>query len=154
MRDAMGGTVTIVIVVVFIVFALGYMAFNVNYTKAFRMKDKIISVYDNYNGECTDKCKEEIVSYAQSIGYSNGSGTNAAALCPSSDYTALNNLYCIIEVKCDNMHEDFCAENSADGKERKSYKIATRITIDIPAFKNVLNYNFFYVYGDTRTYKY
>ena len=31
MRDAMGGTVTLVIIVVFIVVALGYMAFNVNY---------------------------------------------------------------------------------------------------------------------------
>ena len=44
MRDALGGSVTIVIIVVFIVIVLGYLAFNVNYTKAFRMKDKIISV--------------------------------------------------------------------------------------------------------------
>ena len=47
MRDALGGTVTLVIIVVFIVIALGYMAFNVNYTKAFRMKDKIITLYDD-----------------------------------------------------------------------------------------------------------
>jgi hypothetical protein len=42
MRDAMGGSVALVIIVVFIVIALGYMAFNVNYTKAFNMKNKII----------------------------------------------------------------------------------------------------------------
>ena len=155
MRDAMGGTVTIVIVVVFIVFALGYMAFNVNYTKAFRMKDKIISVYDNYNGKCTNKCQKEINDYAKSIGYSSGSGTGVGALCPKGDYVAdSSNLYCVIEVKCDKIHQNFCAENTADGKERKYYKISTRITIEIPAFKNVLNFSSFYVYGDTRTYKY
>ena len=51
MRDAFGGAVNIYIIVVFIVFALGYMAFNVNYTKAFRMKDKIVALYEKYNGD-------------------------------------------------------------------------------------------------------
>ena len=57
MRDAMGGTVVLVIIVVFIVVTLGYMAFNVNYTKAFRMKNKIISVYEDYKGDCQSDCR-------------------------------------------------------------------------------------------------
>ena len=46
MRDSIGGSVVLIIIVVFIVVALGYMAFNVNYTKAFRMKNKVIAVYE------------------------------------------------------------------------------------------------------------
>ncbi|MBO4731371.1 MAG: hypothetical protein J5597_01005 [Spirochaetaceae bacterium] len=63
MRDAMGGSVALVIIVVFIVIALGYMAFNVNYTKAFRMKNKIISVYEKYEGKCEENCEKEIKDY-------------------------------------------------------------------------------------------
>ena len=51
MRDALGGTVVLVIIVVFIVIVSGYMAFNVNYTKAFRIKNKIV---DNYNYDWTE----------------------------------------------------------------------------------------------------
>ena len=43
MRDALGGIVNITIIVVFLVIVSGYLAFNVNYTKAFRVKNKIIT---------------------------------------------------------------------------------------------------------------
>ena len=147
MRDAMGGTVTITIVVVFIVFALSYMAFNVNYTKAFRMKDKIISLYDDYDGNCEMECQEKIRKYADKVGYSGGAATGASAVCPKDgDYHADGtNTYCYVEKDLG---------EGADGKERKYYKVATRITIDFPLFRNILNYNVFYVFGDTKTYKY
>ena len=43
MRDAFGGIVNISMIVVFLVVVSGYLAFNVTYTKAFRMKNKIIT---------------------------------------------------------------------------------------------------------------
>ena len=43
MRDAFGGLLNMVIIVVFLVLVSGYLAFNVNYTKAFRVKNKIIT---------------------------------------------------------------------------------------------------------------
>ena len=52
MRDGIGSTVMITIIIAFIVCASSYLAYNVNYTKAFRMKNKIISVYEDYNGVC------------------------------------------------------------------------------------------------------
>ena len=52
MRDSLGGAVNVFIIVIFIVFALGYMAYNVNYTKAFRMKNKIVFTYEKYKGKC------------------------------------------------------------------------------------------------------
>ena len=41
MRDAFGGVANLVIIVVFLVLVSGYLAFNVNYTKAFRVKIKL-----------------------------------------------------------------------------------------------------------------
>ena len=43
MNEGIGSTTILVIIVVFIALVSGYMAYNVNYTKAFRMKNKIIS---------------------------------------------------------------------------------------------------------------
>ena len=68
MRDALGGLVNIVIIVVFLVIVSGYLAFNVNYTKAFRVKNKIISTIENNEGLDTDG-KAKISDYMQSIGY-------------------------------------------------------------------------------------
>ena len=42
MRDAFGGIANMVVIIVFLVIVSGYLAFNVNYTKAFRVKNKII----------------------------------------------------------------------------------------------------------------
>ena len=97
MRDALGGTVTLFIISVFIVLALGYLAFNVNYTKAFRMKDKIVSVYETYNGcngsgDSTDPatCQDEIEKYATKIGYKPDNFS-----CSSGEYKKIDNLYCV-----------------------------------------------------------
>lgn len=47
MRDAIGGVVNIQIILVFIVIVSGYLAFSVNYTKAFRVKNKIITTLEH-----------------------------------------------------------------------------------------------------------
>ena len=69
MRDAFGGIANIVVIVVFLVIVSGYLAFNVNYTKAFRVKNKIISTFEQFEGNCYDDiategtCNYEIQKY-------------------------------------------------------------------------------------------
>jgi len=140
MRDAMGGTVALVIIVVFIVFALGYMAFNVNYTKAFRMKNKIISVYENNNGDCGSACQREITEYARTIGYSLGSDIN----CSGYDGTGVNGLYCYNEVT---------SIGGSSGKS-KYYRIITKINVEVPIINRILNLRILYITGDTKTFSY
>ncbi len=50
MREAIGATWIFGIVIVFIVVFTGYLAFSVNYAKAFAMKDSIIDILEKYNG--------------------------------------------------------------------------------------------------------
>ena len=139
MRDAMGGSVALVIIVVFIVIALGYMAFNVNYTKAFRMKNKIITIYDNYNGNCDSACNGEIVSYAKTIGYTLGQSMS----CDGYNGKGVNGLYCYDEVT----NKGGLTGNS------KYYRIITKINVEIPIINRILDLKVLYITGDTKTYK-
>ena len=50
MREAIGATWIFGIVIVFIVVFTGYLAFSVNYAKAFAMKDSIIDILEENNG--------------------------------------------------------------------------------------------------------
>lgn len=152
MRDALGGSVTIVIIVVFIVIVLGYLAFNVNYTKAFRMKNKIISTYEEYEGKCggvnsssveAGDCYDKIVSYAREVGYQPGELDCGSGWEKAGDY------YCYreIEVK-DNQNKYSVNENG----EKKYYMVATKINIEIPIINNILNLKMFWVTGNTKTF--
>ncbi|MBQ6135545.1 MAG: hypothetical protein IJI60_04440 [Bacilli bacterium] len=160
MRDALGGTVTLVIIVFFIVVALGYAAFNVNYTKAFRMKDKIIATYEDYSGNCTSECMKIIENYAQKIGY-----VPYKLDCPGTDWHVQKGdyfsqgLYCEKEVSVsgNSNSSDFDEikgkTGSSDMKLRKYYRIITKINLQVPVISNILDFKFLYIYGDTKTFE-
>ena len=140
MRDALVGTVVITIIVIFIVFVSAYLAFNVNYTKAFKMKNKIISTYEEYNGECdrSVECKTKIKEYAESIGYKPNLN------CGSYDEDS-NGLYCykLMEVK----------KNACDEGSKKYYKIQTKIDIRVPIVDSILGLQVFAISGDTKVFE-
>lgn len=145
MRDAIGGAVTVVIIVLFIVIVSGYLAFNVNYTKAFRMKNKIISYYDDYNGACeTDpQCRRKIKEYAKEVGYN-----PAKLVCPEG-YNPKDNLYCSKEVPANSVAS---STSHNDRRKKTYYKIVTKINIEIPIVNYFFDISLFNVTGDTKIY--
>ncbi len=141
MRDAIGGVVNLVIIVVFLLIVSGYLAFNVNYTKAFRVKNKIITTYEQYGGNCggTTACENIIVQYMQRLGYdqNNGIGKNPP------DKSTCQHGYC---------YEEVIVKNNEITKVY--YRITTQITIDIPIIKNIMSQNnVFRITGDTKTFE-
>lgn len=50
MREAIGATWIFGIVIAFIVLFTGYLAFSVNYAKAFTIKDQIVDILEKHNG--------------------------------------------------------------------------------------------------------
>ena len=50
MREAIGATWIFGIVIAFIVLFTGYLAFSVNYAKAFTIKDQIVDILEKYSG--------------------------------------------------------------------------------------------------------
>lgn len=68
MRESIGGAWLVGIVIVFVVLFTGYLALSVNYSKAFKVKNEIISLIEENEG-LTDKTQEKIVKYLNSTGY-------------------------------------------------------------------------------------
>lgn len=146
MRDGIGSVVMISIIIVFIVAASSYLAFNVNYTKAFRMKNKIISIYEDYNGVCTQSCEDEIFQYSRDLGYQ-------PASLDCNDYQARptdNPLYCVKRVTAHTVSDNPGNKVVEDKVGTHYYKIVTRININIPIFDNIFGMKFLYVNGDTK----
>ena len=144
MRDAFGGLMNMVLIVVFLVLVSGYLAFNVNYTKAFRVKNKIITTIEQYEGACepgnpSNKCNQVIKDYMKSVGY------NASSL-QINDYEC-NDSYCIkrIEAETD--------AGNVDLKKKVYYKVTTAIVIDIPIINKIMpQLSIFQVSGTTKAF--
>ena len=157
MRDAYGGITSLVIMVVFLVLVSGYLAFNVNYTKAFKVKNKIISLFEQYEGECgespSSKCDQEIAEYITKIGYSSPNFTvDLDEVCPSNAYgycdSDCQKGYCWVKVPV----ERVAGSNIQDSKKRAYYRISTQIYMDIPIINKILpGLKIFEISGDTRT---
>lgn len=146
MRDGIGSVVMITIIVVFIVAASSYLAFNVNYTKAFRMKNKIISIYEDYNGVCTQACEDEIFQYSRDLGYQ-------PASLDCNDYEVRPTdkpLYCVKKVMAHTVSDNPGNKVVKDKVGTYYYKVVTRININIPIFDNIFGAKFLYVNGDTK----
>ena len=151
MRDAIGGAVNIVIIVAFIVIVLAYLAFNVNYTKASRMKNKIIATYEDYNGVCNNKCKAVIKEYAKEIGYSVGNGFKCPPLTSEEEVSWKKDTYGNYCYRAISVHKHNDGDEViSDLGTRYYYDIATRINIEIPIIQNIFDFQLFWVSGNTK----
>lgn len=153
MRDAFGGLINIAIIIVFLVIVSGYMAYNVSYAKAFRVKNKIISTIEEFDGKCdfsnnNDTCVKMIDTYMAQIGYNPLGKSKASA----SSFDAPSNCqghnihcqtgYCTMK----------CEYNSDKGIGNKYYyyRVVTYVTLDIPIINKVMSgMTVFQVTGDT-----
>ena len=140
MRDSLGGAVNIIIIVVFIVIALGYMAFNVNYTKAFRMKNKIISV--NKEGEYLYKKYVKEVKVLESKKKYNLKNTRSVDILKDKIENNMN----IVEYETNKLREEDINETQVFEKKMSSilekiYSLKNEIK-DINKIKNDLKLNY------------
>lgn len=138
MKDAFGGIVNIVLVAIFLVIVSGILGLVVNYTKAFRMKNTVISTIEQYEGatgcfgnSSATGCRERIEERAKDFGYH-----PTELHCPS-DYTKSYDLFCYKRVE-------------SDSKKNYVYTIITQVDIDIPIINKMMGLSIFQVHGDTR----
>ena len=50
MRDAIGQVFALQVILAFVLLINGYMAYSVNYTRAFRVKNQIVNIIEQYEG--------------------------------------------------------------------------------------------------------
>lgn len=144
MRDAFGGIVNITMIVVFLVIVSGYLAFNVTYTKAFRMKNKIITTLEQYQGVCEDECMGIIERYATRIGYNLGIDRDA-----TPDVVFGGDAK---ELYTNTRGYSWARYDVGTTDNPKSYfKVATKIVIEIPIIENIMeNMDAFTLTGNTK----
>ena len=142
MKDAFGGIVNIVLMAVFLLAISGILGLIVSYSKAFKMKNEVISNIEKYQGACFTKasdnqknCYSRIREGAKSIGYSPD-----YLNCPSDfDRDPDGNYYCYKKVKAKNGYY---------------YSIITQVDINIPIINRILGISIFQVHGDSRVVDY
>lgn len=141
MRDAFGGIFNLATLVVFFLLVMGFLFFNIAYTKAFRVKNKIITSVEQFEGNCSvgSSCDIQIVNYIKELGYS----------VPSDDYCSegftYQNGYCLKRVDV----LDNCGHETLE--DRFYYEVETAININIPIINKILpQLKIFHVSGTTR----
>ena len=147
MRDAFSGIINIGMIVVFLVIVSGYLAYNVTYTKAFRVKNKIIDYIERYH-KCEpgrgnqDACDSGVSSYMQQIGYSRDTqirvpGNVTGYVC--------DNGYCVRCIIADS--------GGIDTRKQCYYEVVTAVNVDIPIINNIMpSMKLFQVSGSTQTF--
>lgn|SRR5574344_1907290 len=68
MREAIGNSFLTYMVIIFTFLILGFLVASFSYSKAFKVKNKIINTIEKYNG-FTDKAQEEIRTNLLAMGY-------------------------------------------------------------------------------------
>jgi len=139
LKDAFGGIVNIVLVAIFLVIISGILGLVVNYTKAFRMKNVVISTIEQYEGAsgCFDEsggCAQRIIEKSKTFGYH---PTNLDDSCRRNGYEPAYNLFCY-------------KRNDSDSGKKYIFTVVTQVDIDIPIINRIMGLSIFQVHGDTR----
>lgn len=141
MREAIGGTWIFGIVIVFIVLFSSYLAISVNYSKAFKVKNSIVSMIEKYEGH-GNEVQDLIKGYNKSVGY----GVSSSCVNRGEGYdnvmttAGVRHRYCVE-----------CIEADASGDRNRMHKSYYNVTVffklDLPIVGNIF---VFPVTGETK----
>ena len=130
MRDSVGGTFMIYLILIFLAIYIAFVAVAFNYARAFRVKNKVIDIieqnegmydsdFDNLSGTNSVGVAGQINEYLRSVSYdvnlSEGNKKNRG-IC-------FDRGYCIDEID---------SYSDIDGVEAKYYKVTTFVRLELP----------------------
>ena len=131
MKAATGNAMLMNIIIVFLVIVMALLVTSISYTKAFRIKNRIVDIIEYYDGNFEDdtikaNITNEINSSLSSVGY-RLSGSNKCKEIDNKQALSLNSNYqvCIYEY-----------DNSTRGKY---YRVIAYMYFDVPVLGGILN---------------
>lgn len=140
MKEAIGNSAIFTFAIIFISIVMMVFLSSLNYSKAFKIKNRIVGIIENYESgyirENRNEIDEEIEAFLRDAGYRVNAENNS---CPTRNgKKALNSTYnyryCIYEY------------NSTRGKY---YGVITYMYFDIPLISDLLQFE---VYGETKVF--
>jgi len=138
MREAIGGTWLMGIVVFFIILFSGYLALSVNQARAFNAKNGIIEIIEKHNGHTEAACAE-ITDFFQRIGFYAGGNCDLGGRDRGVGQmnVASGPRYCVIEHL-----------TQTPTHRQAYYTITVFFRVDLPIFRNIF---VFPISGETTT---
>ena len=143
MRDALGSLFSLQIILAFVILINGYLAYSVNYTRAFRVKNGIINILEQYEGH-TEAAKDKIATYVNNMKY------HVPAKMMNS--TSLNEFTCVT-------NKGYCVKATAvagsdvtsDEYRGTYYTVVTFVNVEVPILNKFIQLgNFLQVKGETK----
>lgn len=170
MREAIGSSLFLNIVLVIIGVISAVLISSIAYSKAFKAKNKIISVIEEYDGKCnfdgygSDDCTKKIEDVLVDMGYSSNISGDYENLCPKNQNGTNNEESAIIDVKrfyngdghiycvykytlCNYTRVTGNRKCSEDSNVNVYYKVKTFMHFDLPIVDSFLQ---FPVSGETK----
>lgn len=152
MKESMGLVPTLSIIIFAVVLLSGYLAFTINYSKAYKANSKIVNIIQKHDNDVTNKdTMNEIDKYLESINYS--AASNYTDKCKNDEYEAVSNKgWCYKVITSVDKNKNGEKEEIKKGDTiRKYVKVRTYMSIDVPLLNKILpNLNISKVNGSTK----
>lgn len=141
MKEAIGNSFLITIVIVFLFLIMGLLISSLSYTKAYKAKNKIINVIEKYNGY-TDAAEKDIYVDLGKMGYKINS---LAIKCPDVKAEEIDYKSLVHDGARGKYH--YCLYSIKSGRG-VYYHVVTYMHFDVPLIGERLSFK---VDGDSRT---
>jgi len=128
MREAVGSTFLFKLMIFFIFFFASFLAIAINYSQAFRIKNQIINILEQYEGY-TDEAYQKIFETIGNSGYYRTHTCNPddEGIAPGSD----NGLVATVNGVC------IKGTVAGPGDKYRIYKVSTYVSFEFPVLGNV-----------------
>lgn len=128
MREAIGSSMLLYIVVIFVSLIMLFFVGTLAYSKAYKVKNRIVEVIEKYE-DYSDKALTEIEADLKNIGYQSGVNNKK---CSNGNLNKSSYKYCIYKVSASNGYY---------------YKVETFVHFDIPFIGDFIEFR---VKGETK----
>lgn len=140
MKESIANAFILGLVLTFVGLLIMFFATSLSYTKAFKVKNRIVNIVEKYGGYNND-AKAEIEANLSEIGYRVNKGEACTTRFPKTNDTK-------ILTDPANSNYRYCIEEYDAGEKGKYYGVTAYMYFEIPLIGKTLE---FPVYGETKT---
>lgn len=170
MREAIGSSLLLNIAIIIIGIISAFLIGSIGYSKAYKVKNRIISIIDEYNGDCFSNkdtsCYDRIDAELTNMGYS----SNISADCPDDDKSSdelkksgilsvervyplvgdnSGHKYCVYKITQCSVKSMITGNKCWNSNITYYYRVYTFMHFDIPVISDFLEFK---VSGESRSY--
>lgn len=141
MKSAIGNTFIVNFIIIFAVVFIGLFVGSISYTKALRIKNRIIDIIEENNGYNNTDVASEINEYLKDVGYRISKTNSADCKLDGTGYTV------VFPTSSTASNYDFCIFEFTN-KKGTYYGVKTYMYLDLPIIGDNIKIG---VYGETKT---